>query len=542
MKLWRFGKYDKEDTKSYTNSLEPNRDSREMPELDYKCIWLLICTTYNQILPGTDLYLCVNERGEVALIALPDMVVSVALGKILYEQPHPSAVLIQQIEHGKDNSHLAPAIFTEKEAYAKTAITSAFNRGELAQGLKKHNWQKILTEITAKNPTYLNNVSYRQRINRIKILDKLTTEGPDDFQRITGYPREIPVFLYTSPDTTREVSKQEIQRELFVRQLLGEDNIKQVRNTLRMSPFWGHLQENDAFVHVINRAEIEIKLHMNVWPSFADILLNPEMAEFNSGPPPKIIFTSKGEEILRQTESRELAFSITTWEEPNIAQLALHVNTFKGQFPKDSVTTPSITIFRDEMGIHALRSKLFRISTASFSLGEETGSPVFLDALPTSQIPEITWKPIAEETTSEWWQTDSIAKKVLWLATHNLASHVLGNAEEVVYSVTPIGNDVIQVALLFDDLDEGAPYAFSIIKGAFDIRAIPVFTSGTYEEQSDGSLVPKKSVRLKNYCITRNGERIDILAEGHLFLFIRPIYITVICNKHEQPPIYQPCT
>jgi len=162
------------------------------------------------------------------------------------------------------------------------------------------------------------------------------------------------------------------------------------------------------------------------------------------------------------------------------------------------------------MGIHALQAKLFRIPTASFSLGGENDSPVFLDALPASQIPEICWKPIAEEATSEWWQIDTIAKKVLWLATYNLASHLIGDPDEVIYSVTPIGNDVIQVALLFDNLEEGTPYAFAIIKDALAIRAIPVFPTGTYELQSDGALVTKKSVFLKNYCITRNSERIDL--------------------------------
>jgi hypothetical protein len=505
---------------------------------DYKCLWILVCVTFNQVLPGTDLYLCVNEHGEVALIALPDLMVSVTLGKIICEQPHPSVVLIQQIQQGKDKSYLAPAIFTDKQASIGTVITSAFNRGKLAGGLKKHNWQKIVPEVVANNSSYLNNTRYQQRINRINILDNTSTTEPDDSQRIPGYDREIPVFLYTRPDIERKLSRQELQRELTVRQLLCEQNIDSVRNTLRMSPVWGHLQENDVFVHVINRVEIEVKLHMKAWPSFADILLNPEMAEFNPGTPPEIKFTPKGKEILKQTESRELIFSISTWEEPNIAQVALHVNKFKGQSPKDSVTTPSLIIFKDEIGIHVLRSQLFRVRTASFSLGGETDLPVFLDTLPASQIPEISWKPIDEETTTEWWQTDTITKKVLWLATYNLASHAVGDPEEAIYSVTPIENDVIQVALLLDNLEEGAPYAFAIIRDDFAIKAIPVFPTGTYEVQPDGALVTKKLVRLKNYCITRKGERIDLRSAGQTMQFIRPIYSLVISGKYKEPEIY----
>jgi hypothetical protein len=507
--------------------------------IEHKMPWLLVSVTFSQILPGTDLYLCINERGEVALIALPDLVVSGTLGEILREQPHPSVILIQRIEQGKDDSYLCPAIFTDKQSSIMPAITSAFNNAKLEEVLKKHNWQKILREVTANNSSYINTEEYQHRISRIKIVDIVSLDKPDDSQRIPGYQREIPVFLYAEPDIERELSKQELQRELTVRRLLCEQNIDSVRNTLRMSPVWSHLQENDLLVHVINRVEIEIKLHMKAWPSFADILLNPEMAEFNPEASPEIKFTPKGKKILKQTESRELIFSISNWGDPDIAQVALHVRKFNGQSPKDSVTAPSVTIFKDEMGTHALQAKLFRIPTASFSLGGTTNSPIFLDDLPASQIPEISWKSIGEETTSEWWQTDIIAKKVLWLATYNLASHAVGDPEEVIYSVTPIGNDVIQVASLFDNLEEGAPYAFAIIREDFAIKAIPVFPSGSYEVQPDGALVSKTIVRLKNYCITRNSERIDLQSMGQITQFIKPIYSTIIGGEYKEPKIYE---
>jgi len=528
-----------EERKSDSHQSNIAAGAENIEPVGHEITWLLVYVTFSQILPGTDLYCCVNEQGEVALIALPDLVVSVTLGKISREQPHPSVVLIQRIQQGKDTSYLAPAIFTDAQVSIMPTITSAFNSGKLEESLKKHNWQRILSEVTANSSGYLAE-RYRERINRITILDIMDDpEKPDDSQRIAGYEREVPVFLYAGQGAERRLNKQELQRELTVRQLLCEQNIDSVRNTLRTSPFWGHLQENDAFVHVINRTEIEIKLQMKAWPSFADILLNPEMADFNPGPPPEIKFTSKGKEILKQTESRELIFSISTWEEPNIAQIALHVNKSKGQSPKDSVTAPSATMFKDEMGMHVLQAKLFRIPTSSFSLGGTTDSPIILDALSASQIPGITWEPIAEEMTSEWWQTDTIVKKVLWLATYNLASHSIGNPEEVICSVTPIGNDVIQVALLFDNLEEGAPYAFAVIKDDHAIRAIPVFPTGTYERQSDGALVSKKLVRLKNYCITRNGERVDLQSMGQITQFIKPIYSTVISGEYKAPEIYE---
>jgi len=55
--------------------------------------------------------------------------------------------------------------------------------------------------------------------------------------------------------------------------------------------------------------------------------------------------------------------------------------------------------------------------------------------------------------------------------------------------------------------------------------------------QSDGTLVAKKALFLKNYCITRNGERIDLLETGQITQFIEPIYSTVISGKHKQSEI-----
>ena len=511
----------------------------EMQIEDYECLWILVCVTFSQVLPRTDLNLCVNEHGELALMALPDLMVSMTSGRVIYEHPRPGVVLIQQIQQGKDKSYLAPVTFTKKQNSSLREITLYFNRGELNQGMKRHNWPKIISEVRVNNLNYLKDVSCHQIIKRVKTRDNMDPKVPDESQALPGFACEVPVFLYTEPDVQWEISKKQLQREMFVRRMLCEGNIDSVRNTLKTSPAWGHLHENNTFVHVINRIEVELKLDMRVWPSFADIMLNPEMSEFIPGPPPELKFTPKGEEILKQTGSRELISSISNWGEPNIAQVALHVSKFKGQSPKDSVTSPAITIFRDEMGIHALRAQLFRmprIPTASFSLGGETDSPLFLDAIPTSQIPEISWKPIAEETTSEWWQTDIIAKKVLWLATYNLASHSIGDPEEVIYSVTPIGNDVIQVALLFDNLEQGAPYAFAIIKDDLAIRAIPVFPTGTYELQSDGAMVARQSVFLKNYVITRKGERIQSTEE--IAQFIKPIYAAVISGKYKEPKVY----
>lgn len=532
MKFWRFRKAEE----GHQNDVDAV--IRDTPS-DYECLWLPVCVTFRQILPRIDSHFCVNERGELALMALPNFTVSKTFTKLMYESPSSGIVLVQRILQDKDESYLAPITLTANQASILADVMRHFTRGEWSQGLKKHDWRKLVSEIRAKNNAVLNDSSYWQEINRMQVIDKTSPKEPDEIQAHPGFVHGIPIFVYTDPGAERVQSKQELQREIFVCQQLARDNIESVRNTIKNSPAWGNLNENDEFVHVINRAEVEIKLYMKAWPSFADIMLNPEMAEFIPGPPTELKFTPKGQEILKRTESRELIFSISNWGDSDIAQVALHMNKFKGQSPKDSVTAPSITIFKDEMGIHALPAKLFRIRAVLFSAGTDAGEPLFLDALPASQIQDVNWKPIAEETASEWWQTDTIAKKVLWLVTYNLASHAIGDPEELIYSVTPIGNDVIQVALLFDNLEEGSPYAFAITRDDFAIKAIPVFPSGTYEMQSDGALVSKTLVRLKNYCITRKGERIDLQGAGQMMQFIKPIYSVVVSGKYKAPEIYE---
>lgn len=507
--------------------------------LDRKCLWIPICATFYQVLPRTDLHLCINEHGELALIALPEHPVSTTWGKIC-EHLYKGVALKQRLENDKDESFLAPLVYTEEQKHKWEEVASSWNSGKLFHTLKRNDWHKIVLEIKEKNITYLNNSSYWQRINRFKFLDKSNAEDPDQFQTLPDYTCQIPIFLYTEQDTNVETSRLKLQREMFARQLLSENNIDAVRNALKTSPSWSHINENDAFVHVINRVETELKLNSRAFePSFSDIMLNPEMSEFIPGPPPVLKLTPKGLEASGQAKShQELGFSISNWGEPDIAHVALHIKRFESQSPKESVTSPAITVFRDEMGIHTLQSRLFSCRTSSFSLGVKTGSPVNIDSLLASQIPEINWKLKSGNATSEWWAVDKTAKKVLWLAARNLTSHVVGNPEEVIYSVTPIGKDVIQVAIVFDNLEEGVPYAFAIIKDEHEIIAVPVFTTGTYESLSDGALITKGMVVCKNYCITRAGERIDMLSSGRMMQFIKPIYTTVISGKYKTPTIY----
>lgn len=538
MRSWRFGKLRKaksSECSSETPSHElPLESSGVIAESDHECLWVLLCVTYRQILPRLNSYFFVNERGELAIMVLPDLTVSRAFARLIYESDHTALVLVQRIVMGEDKSYMVPVRLTAKQASIVRKVVSHFRKGELSGGIEKHDWREFVSVIRAENSLLLADRSCWHGIDRIRVVDNADARTPDEIQADAGYRHGIPVFVYADLGEQRVLGRLELQREMFVARLIAEDNLESVVNAMANSPVWASLDRRDEFVHVINMAEVEAKLHMRSRPSFAEIMLSPEMSEFIPGPPPELRFTPKGEAVLRETGSRQIMSSVSNWGDPNIAQVALHVSRFGEQSPKDSLTAPSITIIRDELGIHSLRAKLFRSHGLSISSRTESAEPLCLDALAAAQIPETSWEPIADEEPSEWWQTDTVAKKVLWLATYNLASHAIGDPEQLIYSVTPIGNDVIQVALLFDALEEGAPYAFAVTRDDSAITAIPVFPTGTYELQVDGTLVAKKAIFLKNYCITRDGERIDLLQTGQIMQFIEPIYSAVVSGSYRQ--------
>lgn len=543
MKFWGFGKHSKNKSDdSLPKKIEPKLPSVSggvISESDYECLWILLCRTFSQVLPRTDLNLCLNEHGELAFLALPDLMVSMTLGKVS-KHPRPGIVLVQQIQQGKDRSYLSPIIYTDKQLSGLGGVSSIYNKGELRQWLKKYNRQKIMSEVKANNFAYLNNASYRQEVSRIRVLENASPRDSDDFQTLPGYDSKIPVFLYTEPHNQIEMSRERLHREIFLRKYLSDNRIEEVRKNVKTLRPAGNLQDNETMAYVISRVEAELQLNSSAArPPFVEIMLDPEMTEFDDSLS-KLIFTSKGtkasEEKIKSWDVKT-GFSILNWQEPDIAHIALHIMQFNGQSLKESATSPATTIFRDGMGIHALQSWLFHISTISFSLGVQTSETVFLDKIPTPQIPEINWKPIFEEVASEWWQTDAIAKKVLWLATYNLALHLIGKPEEVVCSVTPIGSDVIQIAMLFDNFEAGAPYAFAIVRDDLAVKAIPVFQMGTFEFEADGTLVARKPVFLKNYTITKKGERIQ--SSEQVVQFIGPVYSTVINGKYKEPKVYE---
>ena len=244
-----------------------------------------------------------------------------------------------------------------------SGASSAYDKNALGQWLKKHNTQIVISEAKAQNYKYLNDGDNHQRVSRIRILDNTSPRDADDVHTLPGFEGDIPVFLYTEPDTQIDMSRERLHREVFLCKYMSNNKIEDVRknvNTLRPA---GNLQDNDTMAHVISRVETELQLNAPAArPPFADIMLDPEMTQFDDSLS-KLIFTPKG---IRTSEEKmkswveKTGFSMTNWQEPDIVHIALHITQFNGQSLKESVTSPASTVFKDQMGVHALQSYLFR--------------------------------------------------------------------------------------------------------------------------------------------------------------------------------------
>jgi hypothetical protein len=155
--------------------------------------------------------------------------------------------------------------------------------------------------------------------------------------------------------------------------------------------------------------------------------------------------------------------------------------------------------------------------------------PQDLDKIPSSQIPEIRWQPVSAGILQTWWQADSITRKVLWLATRNLCSHLIREPRKVVCAVTPMGDSAIQVGIALGDREQGTPYAYAVLKSETEVNAVPIFPTGVIEQRSDGSAITRANIVLKNYTITTKGER-RLEGPGHE-LFDRPIYSAILRDR-----------
>jgi hypothetical protein len=81
----------------------------------------------------------------------------------------------------------------------------------------------------------------------------------------------------------------------------------------------------------------------------------------------------------------------------------------------------------------------------------------------------------------------------------HLCSHLTEYEAEVIFSVTPLGENAVQVSPAIAQLESGAPYAYLITQDENEITCMPVFTSDTFTYSDDGrSIVTNKQIFLND--------------------------------------------
>jgi len=510
----------------------------------FERFWIVLLGTFSQILPRIDLNLCLNQDGQIGLIAIPDLIMSKTLAESFCTSSTKGSVrciaLVNRFEEKDESSYLMPIVITSKQKSKLDKITKGLREHQLGRALKSEKWNKIVSEIRANNINCLRDISYRNAISRICITDNLSPEEPDDFQELPGFEGKASVFLYSSPDIPLSLSREQLGRELSIRLMFSNESLEIVTNTIRRDRHWMSYPDNHPFIHTVNRVEAELRMNYDKQktPSMTNILLDPALSNFTPKPSPTFTPTAKGLEVVKLLkEDQKTGFSIVNWGEPNIAQVTQHVFYSENASHKDTAISPAITVFSDEMGCHTMPTEIFRIDTKIFSLSNVAEVPVSIDELEPAQIPEIDLGSVSDLSSEKWWQKDTIAKKILWLVANYFAMHTVEKPDCLLFSVTPILDNAIQIVPLFEELGGGVPYAYVVIKGDSMIDATPVFATGMYRHNPEGSLTLQTGHFMgKYYAISVDGNRIDTRLE--IRQFIKPIYSTIISGKYKEPKVY----
>jgi hypothetical protein len=402
MDFWKT-QYRKNDLDSASTKDSDTHDSKDLEQT----YWLLVSPTFYQILPGINLYLCVNKTGQVALIGLPDMSISRTISKELHKHTVPGELLVQQLSAQRDSSFLVPVGLSERHKSIVSEIVTAINNEGLEIVLKKYDWQEFFKEIISDNSDYITNDEYQIVVKRFEIIDRSSYKKPESIIAQPYININIPVYLYTDLDKKREFNSIELDREIYVRNSLCETNFQSVKDGIKLSPYLSQLHEKDPLLHVINRAEIEIRLYLGVKPSMADVYMDPNIFEFVQGPPPKLRLINPNDKAYEALKNISVYRSIITWADPNIIQIVLHAVSYKGQNPKKSAVNPSVTIYRDEIGIHVLPAKLYLCPANSLCVPHNnTEEPIYLDQLIASQIPDACLKTVSPQDNLECCKSD----------------------------------------------------------------------------------------------------------------------------------------
>jgi hypothetical protein len=479
----------------------------------------------------------VNDRGEPTGFIIPDYVVSLAkVAEIVHAKskrpvPFTDIGIVQRISSGKDESYIVPLGYTREQVNKITGLSPShdnrLNTVELAKELKNVSWAKLFSEVRANNVRLLSRSSLWQPMKRVTVVGNDDPAEPDDADRFEGFETKLPIFIYTNPGNALGFDSDRLHREVLLRHMLAKESLEMMRSTLAGNPLMFEWLHDMQLAEILSRAQAELLMNSEeARPPVVHLVLNPDMSELILGPGPQLRPKPKWElERHRLKPAMKSWYSETNWDDPNILQIILHVGESTAMTSPEaiagSVTSPAVTIVRDELGVHTLVTYLFHISTEIY--GIEAAN---LDEVPASQIPEIEWRPASGRIPQTWWQTDSITKKVLWLATRNLCSHLKGEPSKVVCAVTPIGDRAIQVGMALGDREQGTPYAFAVVKDKSEVNAIPIFPTGVIEHQPDGSRVTRQSIAIKNYSVTTKGER--RLAGPEQKLFDRPAYSAII--------------
>lgn len=510
-------------------------------------LWLVICMLVKEVLPRHDSFLCVNEHCELAILILPELFVTKARAKIVYGQPRADCALLQRINSGKDDSVLSPVVYTMITESKKTKLGNSYNSGNIEEEVRSVIYRSFVSEVEFDSLNYLNQPSFWQPVKRAKFVDNDNIVNPDSLYPATSrFKSKLPLFVYTSPDGELELDEERLKRELAMPALLYERFAADVYKMYEGTPTAQSWQEHKEWMlQAVAKVEIELNLNSEVLRQFKELAMNPEKSEVSLEPSIEMRLTPEGLKALQDSKksSTKSYFSIANWGEPNIVQIILCIGEPGNLGSAQTMLSPAVTVFRDELGVHTLTTHLFLvthgITNVVSGFGEVPKELAWanIDELAASEIPDVQWQFLSETVPESWWQSDAAARKILWLVVHYLCTHQVKIRPEVICSVTPIGDSAIQVAISEGEREAGTPYAFAVMADEAEFNAIPVFPSGSVDYQPDGSMAFKKGLYLKNYIITRKLERKQ---PGNLMRLIdRPIYPIIVSGRAKELRIYE---
>lgn len=482
--------------------MHKQKQQEDMQTAD-KHFWIPFITAGKEVFPRYDAIMCSNQQGELAMFIVPEVLISLVKAKDISGSQATDIAFIQQLTEDKDESYIAPIYYTDKHQSKLEDIFSSFLRGKAKQELKKAGWANFVAQVKENNLSRLRETSLLQPLERANVMGRANLTKPDDINK--WYGDGVPVFIYTALGNRFNFYREKFGRLYMLRNQYESESLRLVENTLKNNPALKDWCQDKELVLAISRVEFELQLNSKTAKlQLAELILDPEMSDLTFEPQIAITLTSKGQETIKKLQPKPKSyFSITNWGEQDIAQVILHVDQPGSEF------VGAMTIIRDELGIHTLPAYLYSISAQTFELDTASQNhAVLLDLIPASEIPEIKWQSLTGSVPQDWWQTDVIVRKILWLAVRNLMSHQIGEPSNIVCSVTPIGSNAMQVAIAGRTPEQGAPYAFAIIADDLEVNAVPIFPSNVYKQRIKDIITTTQGIFLKNYTITRKGRRL----------------------------------